>query len=135
MNRETKVCIHTVQEQFVPIDIYSFVQLLRVFFSKGMTLRDLHSFPTRRSSDLSQGDDPLRERRARDHAGCVRRRGGPQAAERDRKSTRLNSSHVAISYAVFCLKKKTSTSTSSISSCAAMPRRARRSSTPAAAPA
>src|SRR5690625_6411552 len=27
----------------------------------------------------------------------------------DRKSTRLNSSHVAISYAVFCLKKKTNT--------------------------
>src|SRR5690625_5499312 len=27
--------------------------------------------------------------------------------EKDRKSTRLNSSHVAISYAVFCLKKKT----------------------------
>src|SRR5690625_5989566 len=26
--------------------------------------------------------------------------------EEDRKSTRLNSSHVAISYAVFCLKKK-----------------------------
>src|SRR5437870_8019917 len=26
--------------------------------------------------------------------------------QRDRKSTRLNSSHVAISYAVFCLKKK-----------------------------
>src|SRR5690625_382958 len=29
-----------------------------------------------------------------------------QKAKRDRKSTRLNSSHVAISYAVFCLKKK-----------------------------
>src|SRR5690625_6864476 len=28
-------------------------------------------------------------------------------ATRDRKSTRLNSSHVAISYAVFCLKNKT----------------------------
>src|SRR5690625_5452941 len=28
------------------------------------------------------------------------------APSRDRKSTRLNSSHVAISYAVFCLKKK-----------------------------
>src|SRR5690349_24000403 len=28
---------------------------------------------------------------------------------RDRKSTRLNSSHVEISYAVFCLKKKTTT--------------------------
>src|SRR5436305_9692533 len=33
-------------------------------------------------------------------------------SERDRKSTRLNSSHVRISYAVFCLKKKISTSTS-----------------------
>src|SRR5690349_22535831 len=30
-----------------------------------------------------------------------------RAAEGDRKSTRLNSSHVEISYAVFCLKKKT----------------------------
>src|SRR2546426_5019064 len=29
------------------------------------------------------------------------------AAIRDRKSTRLNSSHLVISYAVFCLKKKT----------------------------
>src|SRR5437870_13656950 len=32
-------------------------------------------------------------------------RAGP-CSHRDRKSTRLNSSHVAISYAVFCLKKK-----------------------------
>src|SRR5256885_3088949 len=31
--------------------------------------------------------------------------GGPQVLE-DRKSTRLNSSHLVISYAVFCLKKK-----------------------------
>src|SRR5690625_6354767 len=29
-----------------------------------------------------------------------------EEAKKDRKSTRLNSSHVAISYAVFCLKKK-----------------------------
>src|SRR5207249_11027985 len=35
------------------------------------------------------------------HAELRRRCGGP-----DRKSTRLNSSHVSISYAVFCLKKK-----------------------------
>src|SRR5256885_9660186 len=33
--------------------------------------------------------------------------------ERDRKSTRLNSSHLVISYAVFCLKKKNNTSSSS----------------------
>src|SRR2546427_12871989 len=32
--------------------------------------------------------------------------GGCKAASRDRKSTRLNSSHSQISYAVFCLKKK-----------------------------
>src|SRR5438552_7975628 len=31
-----------------------------------------------------------------------------QPVKRDRKSTRLNSSHQIISYAVFCLKKKTS---------------------------
>src|SRR5215217_9371156 len=38
-------------------------------------------------------------------AGC-RRRPGPAPARPDRKSTRLNSSHANISYAVFCLKKK-----------------------------
>src|SRR5436305_9890737 len=32
-----------------------------------------------------------------------------RSTSRDRKSTRLNSSHVRISYAVFCLKKKIST--------------------------
>src|SRR3712207_8102193 len=34
-------------------------------------------------------------------------RSAPSAVARDRKSTRLNSSHANISYAVFCLKKKT----------------------------
>src|SRR6516164_10048932 len=33
-------------------------------------------------------------------------RGRPTGPPRDRKSTRLNSSHSSISYAVFCLKKK-----------------------------
>src|SRR5699024_11921109 len=33
--------------------------------------------------------------------------GGAGPSVRDRKSTRLNSSHVSIAYAVFCLKKKT----------------------------
>src|SRR5437660_3735445 len=33
----------------------------------------------------------------------------PLCSREDRKSTRLNSSHVAISYAVFCLKKKKKT--------------------------
>src|SRR2546422_8539975 len=35
-----------------------------------------------------------------------RLRGGSSTSRRDRKSTRLNSSHGYISYAVFCLKKK-----------------------------
>src|SRR5438874_5946428 len=39
--------------------------------------------------------------------GASMRRAGPSTlGSRDRKSTRLNSSHVEISYAVFCLKKK-----------------------------
>src|SRR2546430_12548837 len=47
-----------------------------------------------------------------DAPDAVRRRGGEadqrisDMADRDRKSTRLNSSHSQISYAVFCLKKK-----------------------------
>src|SRR5437870_10961185 len=42
------------------------------------------------------------EHRGAEHGGCEER----PARDQDRKSTRLNSSHVAISYAVFCLKKK-----------------------------
>src|SRR3712207_7000221 len=48
------------------------------------------------SSDLRGRCPPCRR---------LRRYGAP-----DRKSTRLNSSHANISYAVFCLKKKTTTS-------------------------
>src|SRR2546426_9232255 len=40
------------------------------------------------------------------HRGHDRDGGDPGDDPRDRKSTRLNSSHLVISYAVFCLKKK-----------------------------
>src|SRR5690349_23404925 len=86
--------------------------------------RDLPSFPTRRSSDLrgragafhgrlrgiviGLGAADLafvvvarEERHAHREADAVAHR-----VVGDRKSTRLNSSHVEISYAVFCLKKK-----------------------------
>src|SRR5215475_14774716 len=48
-------------------------------------------------------------RRPASPSGCAPSPGRPFPAPRsvgDRKSTRLNSSHVKISYAVFCLKKK-----------------------------
>src|SRR5437868_12749408 len=85
----------------------------------------LHSFPTRRSSDLSffhprqhrhqrkidflvnRGEVLLVDlftQQARELASDV----GSLGRRIDRKSTRLNSSHVSISYAVFCLKKKKS---------------------------
>src|SRR5207253_9473615 len=50
--------------------------------------------------EFRRKDRHVREHRASHSAGP---QGGGHA---DRKSTRLNSSHVAISYAVFCLKKK-----------------------------
>src|SRR3712207_8771406 len=54
-----------------------------------------------RSKDARQRDGPAaRDRRLRG------RRAPLLPAARDRKSTRLNSSHANISYAVFCLKKK-----------------------------
>src|SRR5207249_6683786 len=56
---------------------------------------------------------PIAERFDRRHLGELRR-------ARDRKSTRLNSSHVSISYAVFCLKKKKNTDAAA-PSCTATP--------------
>src|SRR5258708_26851493 len=59
-----------------------------------------------RSGGDRQPEDGLRTFRPRQWAGFS---GGGQhgAGTSDRKSTRLNSSHQIISYAVFCLKKKT----------------------------
>src|SRR5690606_40772355 len=109
------------------------VMLASSFYCAGRH-RALHSFPTRRSSDLEGAQVAQREalepgaqaRDARDPDLAIARHAhgdddaghqqpqdagrGPGAA--DRKSTRLNSSHVKISYAVFCLKKKTTTSLS-----------------------
>src|SRR5207249_2835639 len=105
--------------------------------------RDLHSFPTRRSSDLFRqfslrfGQPALREKGFPPEAATLddvtarfrslgggqtgvgeRQRllrvaaGQPQLTQaRDRKSTRLNSSHVSISYAVFCLARRPPRST------------------------
>src|SRR5207253_8700550 len=94
----------------------------------------LHSFPTRRSSDLLVNRHQAVFVLDREHIvvpdhlqgrdevgpevpamavadGAKKERPVPLVAVglgiEDRKSTRLNSSHVAISYAVFCLKKKT----------------------------
>src|SRR5437773_9967124 len=83
------------------------------FFQRYGAHRDLHSFPTRRSSDLwtwrlaaaplSPVTESAQTTRGR-QPGCAEATGAP-----DRKSTRLNSSHITISYAVFCLKKKNKT--------------------------
>src|SRR5205814_10411684 len=106
-----------------------------LFVHDSPTLLILPSFPTRRSSDLRKlPQEAARAARARVLAGVDLRpdrsrialraeaaspelgrapgRGRVGALDRaerdaeDRKSTRLNSSHLGISYAVFCLKKK-----------------------------
>src|SRR3712207_7824013 len=65
------------------------------------------------SPDISDGDaaNPTAWSSGQSPPGSPGRTGGscvrhPQSTTRDRKSTRLNSSHANISYAVFCLKKK-----------------------------
>src|SRR5947199_774987 len=60
----------------------------------------LHSFPTRRSSDLHR----RRAGERHDVAGRRERVGGNEHLVRS-EGTRLNSSHLGISYAVFCVKK------------------------------
>src|SRR5215467_14803938 len=54
---------------------------------------------------------PPPARRASPARAAARNAGAPAPGDRDRKSTRLNSSHLVISYAVFCLKKKKKNST------------------------
>src|SRR5690606_42085039 len=101
--------------------VYPLFDTLCVFSSFG-TLRfgflfrcyvvppSLHSFPTRRSSDLSftgegsSGSAWLLNYKSAKRIGYLN--GVTSGVAEDRKSTRLNSSHVKISYAVFCLKKK-----------------------------
>src|SRR5207253_9361137 len=99
-----------------------------LFLYRHAPLQDLHSFPTRRSSDLfggGAGGGPFasaggrRSRAGRDHhagvdidleeafAGTTRTielKRPKLKSDGDRKSTRLNSSHVASAYAVCCLK-------------------------------
>src|SRR5437868_12646955 len=77
------------------------------------------AFPTRRSSDLVEthrcADAAAVAAREAEQAACQLQATYAKAMQwaqltaklnEDRKSTRLNSSHVSISYAVFCLKKK-----------------------------
>src|SRR5204862_6995996 len=107
---------------------YSFIHITSSCYSSSHSVT---SYPTRRSSDLSGrfrglrfavslerrrrcaslGQFPIRRPHApRPHPAPAPRnpciRPDPAGDQRDRKSTRLNSSHVEISYAVFCLKKK-----------------------------
>src|SRR5205085_12537401 len=89
-----------------------------LFFDGSLPHRHLHSFPTRRSSDLVDPRTLPSSRRAATSPRPTERspRCDPTRVRctRDRKSTRLNSSHSQISYAVFCLKKK-KTQTQSVS--------------------
>src|SRR5690606_41566896 len=66
----------------------------------------LRSFPARRSSDLALRRPSTGASSRSMRASCLARPRACRALTPDRKSTRLNSSHVKISYAVFCLKKK-----------------------------
>src|SRR5580698_11365959 len=77
---------------------FSFFVLFFFFNDTATTEIYTLSLP-RRSSDLAP-------RRAADPGERGARRGCGGALCADRKSTRLNSSHMSISYAVFCLKKK-----------------------------
>src|SRR3712207_8749090 len=82
--------------------------------------RARHQGPAHRPPDAAQ---PVRLDSARSSHGehpADGREGAAEAAPhlgRDRKSTRLNSSHANISYAVFCLKKKTTPINSASDDC------------------
>src|SRR5256885_3191332 len=64
-----------------------------------LSLHDALPISRKDSTGNKQREDPAAERKR-----CAERE--EWRKRRDRKSTRLNSSHLVISYAVFCLKKK-----------------------------
>src|SRR5437867_6126430 len=78
------------------------------FFKPPAAHRTLHSFPTRRSSDLPTIKRIFETTEQNAQNKPYLYWDVMLSAHQDRKSTRLNSSHRTISYAVFCLKKKTS---------------------------
>src|SRR5207248_10891365 len=84
---------------------YSFFFFFNVTSTSEIYTLSLHDalpiFLARRGEQLAVG----REGNPVDDARVTGRLGGA-LSRRDRKSTRLNSSHRTISYAVFCLKKK-----------------------------
>src|SRR5205814_5547740 len=75
--------------------------------------RPSESPPTPSSAPARSNSSPIRARRARNSPPFIASiksivsTASAQPPAKDRKSTRLNSSHLGISYAVFCLKKKT----------------------------
>src|SRR5690242_20789566 len=83
------------------VNIISAATAYSFIYTSNTTLY-ISSFPTRRSSDLSY------VMRALQGTASTSARRIPRllADVEDRKSTRLNSSHMSISYAVFCLRKK-----------------------------
>src|SRR5437867_10104535 len=58
------------------------------------------------SSDVCSSDLSAKKSFARSTPTCFSATSAGKSSRQDRKSTRLNSSHRTISYAVFCLKKK-----------------------------
>src|SRR5205814_8700112 len=85
------------------------------FFYGSGHVRVLHSFPTRRSSDLvryfgTPDQDAALDIEAKHVVHLPAATLINPTGDLDRKSTRLNSSHLGISYAVFCLKKKSADS-------------------------
>src|SRR5438045_7997266 len=89
------------------------MSIQKLFPSASVHAPQLHSFPTRRSSDLNFSKANRARWRQRGMPSISSRKIVPSAdstmrrCSTDRKSTRLNSSHLGISYAVLCLKKKT----------------------------
>src|SRR5256885_8163007 len=67
-----------------------------------------------RSKPVHRGSSPQEETRSRIAPIGAIVGITPRSAPQDRKSTRLNSSHLVISYAVFCLKKKNKLALNSI---------------------
>src|SRR5207248_3831433 len=101
----------TTLSSLYPLSLHDALPIFSIDFgrlSKNVFVQSVPTVVTEDEKPFARPHRPFAARKARGHfldAQLGEVLGGQGCRNRDRKSTRLNSSHRTISYAVFCLKK------------------------------
>src|SRR5438105_14461557 len=101
--------LYTLLTLFPVSFLHYFLSLLLPFFFNDTATTEIYTLSLHDALPISRENPLIYEVSITDTDGLVLASSDDTLLGRDRKSTRLNSSHEWISYAVFCLKKKKKT--------------------------